>query len=160
MNLNDISLLLIPSQSSINTIVQRACQLIGNSDKKGGYFCVTDLKGSILLVMLIGEVAEEKIPRYSKVCIEKAQWLASHADHVSSWQSRNEAEDKWGGAIKTKDFIFSFSGLPEMWDEACMVAVAAHFITRDDIHKIDGISRCSAIYELLGSLFKSPPDMG
>lgn len=49
--------------------------------------------------------------------------LSRNPAHVSSWQSRNEGEDQYAGAIRTPVHIFSFSGFPEHLDEAAMLVV-------------------------------------
>lgn len=81
-----------------------------------------------LLVAQIGEPADpEKIEKYFSFSQEKAQRLITNANvagQLSSWQSRDPQKNKWGGAIRAGDYILSFSGLPELADEALMLAVA------------------------------------
>lgn len=92
------------------------------SDKRGGYFCIANAKGVPLFVSLIGSVPQEKAEKYFRYAVKKARRLGKHPKHVSSWQSRNPERGQWGGAVRAHtDFIISFSGLPESWDEAAML---------------------------------------
>ncbi len=72
---------------------------------------------------------------------EKARRLAdrTHLGEVSSWQSRNESEDKWGGAVSVDDLIFSLSGLPELGDEA--VSLTAAVLYSDASPRVIDIAR-------------------
>jgi len=112
-------------------IVSRACQFNGDKAKNGAYLSVTDWDGRLHVAVLIGEVPDkDNALKYASLCQEKALRLAQFKEHVSSWQSRNESENKWGGAIRVQGLIFSFSGLPEHWDEACAVTLAYSLSTR------------------------------
>lgn len=101
---------------------------LNDPNRQGGYFCLVEKEGNPLalptLVLGIGTVLTEKGPKYLAFAQEKARRLAEHSEHQSSWQSRNEGEEKWGGAITASPFIFSFSGLPELADEAAMLLAA------------------------------------
>ena len=100
----------------------------GWAGRAGGYLCIADGKNGLpLLTVLIGEVSLQKAPKYLEFCQEKAARLAGHPNHQTSWESRNTKKDQWGGAVRFEDKILSFSGLPEMGDEAAMlVAIAKH----------------------------------
>lgn len=102
----------------------------GWQGKRGGYFCLADGEtGLPLLLACIGEVPDEKVERYLRLCQEKPRRLAKYAPHVSSWMSRNPEADEWGGAIRiTSNMIFSFSGLPELGDEVLMLALGHEFL--------------------------------
>jgi hypothetical protein len=92
--------------------------------KNGGYFCLADsLTGSPFIVAAIGAVPVEKTQRYMGLAVEKAKRLADHPGQRTSWESRNPENDQWSGAVWCDRFIFSFSGLPELGDEAAMLAV-------------------------------------
>ncbi len=95
----------------------------GLDDEKGGYLCVADAKtGTPLLVALIGEKSVETRARtYAE---EKCARLATCPSHVSSWQSRDELFQRYGGAIRAGEILISFSGLPEHLDEMLAVSVA------------------------------------
>ena len=72
---------------------------------------------------LVGTVPKEKEDKYRAFSAEKALRLSLHDDHVSSFQSRNEANDQWPGAVRRdkEEDIFSFSGLPWKADEALVL---------------------------------------
>lgn len=100
--------------------------------RSGGYFCLMDHNtGEVDLgPVLIGQVTNGKDEKYKAFCQEKAHRLSVLMDWgrfdpaATSWQSRNERKQRWGGAISTGDHIFSFSGLPEEGDEAAMIIAA------------------------------------
>lgn len=113
------------------SVVSYACRLNGDENKNGGYLCIADQKGQAIAVFLVGKIPEEKKRlKYRALCEEKARRLAEHPEHISSWQSRDTINDQWGGAIKTGAFIFSFSGLPELWDEAIVLALTYLLVPR------------------------------
>lgn len=94
-------------------------------DRQGGYFTIVDRAiEQVLLVSRIGQIKTEEANNYLLFSQEKARRLMLSPDHISSWQSRDPKNDKWGGAIKTPEFILSFSGLPELGDEAVMLLTA------------------------------------
>ena len=77
--------------------------------------------------MLAGTYEEQKALKYWEFAQEKADRLANHfgEGHLSSYQSRAPEKMRWGGAIRTPGgWILSFSGFPELMDEAFMLAVA------------------------------------
>ncbi len=107
------------------------------NDRRG---CLTILSvptGEILFTIPFGECSEvppEKWDKYFELSQEKATRLFSQVNmhlpngHTSSFESRNEEEDKYGGAIYSDchhhQHIFSFSGMPELIDEAMMLVLA------------------------------------
>jgi hypothetical protein len=122
MNTLDLEEVLL---EALGNLIPEAVDLINDPKRKGGYLCVTMPTGTPLCVLIVGEVEpEEKAQKYFEFCQEKAKRLAANAGHVSSWQSRDESQNRYGGAIRTGKFILSFSGFPEDWDEACMVVAA------------------------------------
>jgi hypothetical protein len=94
--------------------------------KSSGYLTVFDAAGGgeIILISRIGICPPEKAKKYLTLSLEKSGRLFSQPLHYASFQSRNPAEDKWGGAITAGSIIISFSGLSEMADEALSVYVA------------------------------------
>ena len=112
-------------------ILRIVCDLIDNPVKRGGYLCVTDQLGRIQIKIPVGEIDEDKAHLYAEFVSEKASRLAGHTQHISSWQSRNEKEKMFGGAIRASSLIFSFSAFPEHWDEAFMVALARACVPKD-----------------------------
>lgn len=98
-------------------------------ERRGGYFCyvaATPAGASLLVHAKIGLVCSKKEDKYRAFSLEKAARLAGRPGDRSSWQTRDEAHDQYGGAIRCKSTlgILSFSGLPEHGDEAAMLLVA------------------------------------
>jgi hypothetical protein len=111
----------------------------GWTGREGGYFCLADGRtGFPYAIVLIGSVPEEKSAKYLALCQEKALRLVSNPQHVSSWESRDPENGKWGGAVRVDNLIYSFSGFPELGDEATMLATAAAWrpCTRAEIYQI------------------------
>lgn len=106
----------------------------GITDKRGGYLCVTESNGQPFLLSRFGVVPFEKAEKYYGLSQEKGTRLLLHPEHLTSFESRdsdarvgNEVGNpwgKWGGAVKGKNYNFSFSGFPELLDEASMFALA------------------------------------
>jgi len=121
MKIRDLTVIL----NAFESIITKAVPIIAESHRRGGYLCIVSDSGVIYATVRYGEIlSEEKAQRYIKLSQEKALRLASHPEHVSSWQSRSDAADQKGGAVRVGRLIYSFSGLPELWDEACMIALA------------------------------------
>jgi len=112
--------------------------------KTGGYLYVhKEGDKEPLLVMLVGTINPEKTDRYRTLCQEKAERLHLIRVHVSSWQSRKPDIDQWGGAIKlASGYVISFSGLPELGDEAfCMYL--AYMLELAPIEELQAIASIS-----------------
>ncbi len=94
-------------------------------EKNSGYCVIKSRDYRTLLVFQVGDVPSEKVEKYLSLANEKADRLIAHIakGHWSSWQSR-DGINKWGGAVLVPDFVLSFSGLPEMADEAIMLLTA------------------------------------
>ena len=124
--------------------IRKICDMVGQAiglatrsladpTKTGGYFCLMDLQtGAILTTTIIGSVTPEKAIRYKWLAEEKALRLfrlhtLSASPHISSYQSKDEKEDKWGGSVLGNRFIYSFSGFPQIIDEIAMLATALNF---------------------------------
>jgi len=125
----------------------------------GGYLTVLeilDLESSKTRneTRMVGTVPDQdKAGQYYGFSREKparlyAEILRGVVGAVSSWQTRNESEFRYGGAIRAGRFIFSFSGLPEHADEALMLMLAVHFgfLTHTEAIEITKISE-NPIYE-------------
>jgi len=119
----------------------------------GGYFCVftNDNLISPLGVLKIGEPPQEKQLKYFLLTQEKAQRLLSNPDHDSSWESRDVDINKFGGAIRTPDYVLSFSGLPEINDETLMIMFAFRLgmIPTSQVEKIIQFSGNQLVMSLL-----------
>lgn len=99
----------------------------GEEGKRWGYLTIRRREdGRVLLVTQIGECPEEKAEKYMRLSLEKGERLHYFQTHndISSWQSRNTSESRYGGAICAGPLILSFSGLPEYADEAAMIKLA------------------------------------
>ena len=109
--------------------LSEAIRADGRPGKTGGYLCVAD-KAGVILVCQVGEVTDlVAAERYRFNCQEKALRVLKNPEHISSWQSRDTEGEvkKYGGGIKTGDGIaIAFSGFTEWVDEA-FSAVIAHY---------------------------------
>lgn len=104
--------------------------------RAGGYLTVQDLSDGLdepLLVARIchgdGHLTLEKSSAYIGFSREKLDRVAHFykidpSRTKSSWQSRADHAQWYGGAIRAGKYILSFSGLPEKTDEALMLALA------------------------------------
>jgi len=97
-------------------------------ERRGGYFSVFSANDGVLILRtLIGEPSPpENEERYYTFSKEKGErlYMLLHIGHLGSYQSRDPEKNRWGGAIWARKFIFSFSGLPELADEALMLVLA------------------------------------
>lgn len=115
---------------AVGTILTYITDLIESSslpsERNNGYFTLRTMNdGQVVLIARIGVCKPEKADKYLSFSQEKGLRLFQQREHdVSSWQTRNEEKDLWGGAIIAGDFILSFSGLPELTDEAVMIKTA------------------------------------
>lgn len=99
--------------------------------------------GPPAIFRLIGRVAPGKHGLAKRRAREKPRRLSRHPEHFSSFQSRNERRDWWGGAIATHTCYLSFSGLPELCDEALVLIVARllGLLTNKQARRIASISK-------------------
>lgn len=117
--------------------------------KKGGYFTIKQLNnGNATITKRVGCFSKEKTEKYKFLSFqENPDRLMKYIKHghLTSYESRNpEAEvfistlrnekwGYWGGAVLIiKQFIFSFSGLPELLDEAfvCFLGIKSGLMTK------------------------------
>jgi hypothetical protein len=93
-------------------------------DSRGGYLTIIDLGlGAVLGTARIGAPPPKKSKKYFRFSAEKALRLLRYPKHNTSRQSRDIKRNKFGGAVRGSQFIVSFSGLPEIWDEALVISV-------------------------------------
>lgn len=84
----------------------------------GGYLCIARAEdGFPLAIIQFGDMPHDRLSGRFEFCQEKAQRLAEHPGHMTSYESRDPSSNKWGGAIRGKKYIYSISGLPEQLDE-------------------------------------------
>ncbi len=109
--------------------LMRSNELIDYS-RTGGTLVVLALINPLLpfRAMPIGSVDDPaKATAYQGFALEKAERLAAGCfggGQVSSWQTKDEALERYAGAIRAGGLVFSFSGLPELADEALVLALA------------------------------------
>ncbi len=93
-------------------------------DKCGGYLAIVELgRGDLEMLVGLGYSSPEKVDKRMEFAIEKGKRLYGLTD-FTSYESRKPEIDRWGGAVRGRELIFSFSGLPELWDEAAMFVLA------------------------------------
>jgi hypothetical protein len=127
-------------------VVSVAVDLIkksGIDDKTGGiFYCTRWSSGRFLLMAAIGINDPKQVPARMAVAQEKAYrvcLLSELTSFTTSYDSRNPELIRWGGAVGIEscdgrgDLVLSFSGLPELWDEAAMfvTAVRSHDVSED-----------------------------
>ncbi|TXH00256.1 MAG: hypothetical protein E6P95_03955 [Candidatus Moraniibacteriota bacterium] len=102
----------------------RLTRAAGIKEKDGGYLAIFEIsRGNLEVLAAAGYSPQEKIEGRQRVSQEKCIRILANG-HNTSYESRNPAAGLWGGAVRGTDFIFSFSGLPELWDEAAMFVLA------------------------------------
>jgi hypothetical protein len=144
-------------------VFDRFLDLESNPDpeRKGCYICLRDKPDErIRLLAELGTCDPKKAMKYFNLSQEKGLRLLGY-QHISSWQSRDYDNGKYGGAITAppdslgtpqgKEFVVSISGLPEYGDEAVslVTALAFHWITIGDIDRIIAISENPLVHPLV-----------
>lgn len=90
----------------------------------GGYLTVLDANdGKVLLVLACGFVPKDKTEKYYRLSIEKAKRVFVDKQHNTSWDSRDEANSQYPGAIRGVEGVYSFSGHQSDVDEAISASV-------------------------------------
>jgi hypothetical protein len=102
--------------------------------RRGGYLCIRDNQtGKVLALAALGEQPEEKMDDRFLYSQEKGWRLYGHKSHFTSHQSRNKKKKQWGGAIRGKLFIISFSGFPEKGDSLfCLNLITKYDVLQHD----------------------------
>lgn len=96
----------------------------------GGCFCLMDnATGKIILLAFIGDPAESKWDKYAKLAQEKAIRLFKHPKDQTSFDSRDDEKERYPGAVRGKQYIYSFSGFPAYGDTLTMACVAVEVET-------------------------------
>jgi hypothetical protein len=123
-------------------------------ENKGAYLVLRQrASGLVLLANLIGDFSySERAIKCYGFAHEKGERLGNRPEDLSSWQSRNPDEEKWGGAVVAGNFLLSLSGLPELGDEAVML-VTAFLVGWSDETEIRQIATISS-NPFLDPLFK------
>jgi hypothetical protein len=101
-------------------------------NRKGGFLCIFNNRDGELWAgpEAIGFPAKEEIKQYKLFSKEKGERLFKNLRSTltySSFQSRDESKNKFGGAILANNLIVSFSGVTELGDEAICLVLALYF---------------------------------
>jgi hypothetical protein len=98
--------------------------------RTGGYLCILENIDNAcgdepaMKLVKLGTFVPEKAEAYLRNAQEKAMRILETPGLRSSWETRNVSKEQYGGGIRTDTFILSFSGLPELVDEAFVLSVA------------------------------------
>ncbi|MFA6340729.1 MAG: hypothetical protein WCX27_00610 [Candidatus Paceibacterota bacterium] len=113
-------------------------------EKACGYLTVRDGEtGAVILVRRIGHIPGGKEEKYLRFSLEKGERLFKNRDHNSSWQSRDDKKEHYGGAIRVvRGIPLSFSGLSEHGDETILLvpSVMLNLLTAKEAKWISGFS--------------------
>ncbi|RJQ36432.1 hypothetical protein C4552_04045 [Candidatus Parcubacteria bacterium] len=114
-------------------------------ERSGGYFCLLERDDLAPTAMVrVGNPAPARLAEYLSRAGAKAHRLRGHSDQEpSSWVTRNLLLGRhYGGAIRAGEYILSFSGLPELAEEAAMLLAAWRlgWLTRDQAGVIATLS--------------------
>lgn len=135
----------------------------GRENDRFGYLTLMEgITGEIIFTVPFGEIPEDKDEKCFRFSQEKASRLFSQVNlhlpncHTSSFQSRNKEEEKYGGAVyfdlHSTVIILSFSGMPELIDEAMMLVLGdkvKEIIKEPLLRKIEACERNPYFEELL-----------
>ncbi|MEK7648959.1 MAG: hypothetical protein AAB400_03510 [Patescibacteria group bacterium] len=158
MSENALKLSIPHCVDSIILAVTVTIQELNQPSRAGGFVSLFDFfDPAPHLILKVGSF-EQSEPGRGEACFnysqEKGRRLQQYPDHVSSFQSRNPDEKKWGGAVRGNRVILSFSGLPEILDELAMVRAGLElglFPDYDRIRKIADASDNAMIRDILAS---------
>ena len=131
----------------------------GGPENASGYFVLRErLGGGTVLVAEIGEylLQNQKAFRDSASAREQGRRLLKRTDHISSWQSREEERQLYGGAIIAGPWVPSFAGLSsEHANETVSLATSLHFewIKPEDAAKVAKISQNTLFEEYVLKYF-------
>jgi hypothetical protein len=134
----------VATAQKIVTRAHRYLKVSENTKGQGGYLVVINHRSEeLVLLAKVGQMSKEIAHKCETLAREKAWRLYNHVDDWTSFDSRDvEAEvmvydysqpprlaytrpwGQWGGAVRGNRYIFSFSGFPEMLDEAMMFVLA------------------------------------
>lgn len=118
-------------------------------ERQSGYLCVYLMseggdKSQLILHQAIGDVPADKVRSYREVSKNKCWTLSVNRSqgHVSTFQSRDPANNKWAGGIVVGNLAVAFSGLKELVDEAVVLTacVQCHLLKKEEALAIAKIS--------------------
>lgn len=124
--LNKVLDILYAVESAMNMVLEELRKQ--GETRSGGYLTLFNATNKQMVFSIpLGEIPKEKEEKYRTLSLEKAIRLSGKLDDgdASSWQSRDPEKQQWGGAVSIGEgFILSFSGLPELADEALVLLIA------------------------------------
>ncbi len=139
--------------AEVAEMVELAASLSEVKDRHGGYLFVLAPDGDGYCSVVGHILDESKRDRYRAFAEEKARRLASHPEHKTSFESRDEAKERYQGAIRTPGgACISFSGRPSAEDEAIclMFALARGLLIPDEAKEIAKISNNTFFWLMFG----------
>ncbi|MBI2984054.1 MAG: hypothetical protein HYY50_00255 [Candidatus Kerfeldbacteria bacterium] len=106
----------------------------------------------------VGIVPDDKLAKRKDIVREKAARLRrmnNQRGDVLSWQSKDEANEQFGGAAFARDVIVAFTGLPQLADEAVSLAVLVRLraLSVAPARQYSLISGSTEFFDLLARLF-------
>ncbi len=125
--------------------------------RTGAYFSIrSESTGFVLATAAIGVPPVEKMEKYSNYSLEKGKRLFKHRKHLTSYESRNEANNKFAGAVKVGSlYILSCSGFsPDDADTLFCIDVALYGQLVQKGGQVDKIIKAGDITDLKKSYDK------
>lgn len=111
--------------SQISRLLAMANDIVKKEDERyGGYLTVLDGKtGKVIIILACGIISDDKHDKYLHFSQEKAKRLFAHKEHYTSFESMDEKQLMFPGAIRGEEAIYSFSGHQAEVDEAISIAM-------------------------------------
>ena len=105
--------------------VHKALRLMEDGTRSGFFFALYGSRFcNVILKGMIGKVRDFKLPKYEHLVEEKAGRLFINTIHRSSHESRNTDEEKYGGAVRGRNYILSISGFATEHEDEAVAMVA------------------------------------
>ncbi len=121
---------------------------IHTQGRRGGYLSILDIQtGQMVCTVSVGIFPIWKDQRYRMLSAEKAYRLYRNLPlgHITSGQSADDKFCRYDGAIKTKRYILSFSGLSSGKADSTLMVCLAKLI--DDLEDVSELSKVLDINE-------------
>jgi len=156
----------------VSKLVDLSTRLVSNEapERKGGVFTYLPREGSEMQSYRVGVIADEDLVKFFRFSREKvhralADWMRN-PDTVSSWETRDEEMQRYGGGILInhpeagQDYrpgALAFSGLKEHVDEAISIVAARDFglITPGQARRIVTISGNTKVWPELVAAYEA-----
>jgi len=113
--------------SQTNRLLALANDMVATElERTGGYLTILDGKtGKVVLILACGIIPPGKAEKYLNFSQEKAMRLFAHKNHKTSYESKDEAQLMFPGAVRGEEGIYAFSGHQPEVDEA--IAISAFY---------------------------------